>query len=168
MIDETMAKYANLDIVIDVLEQRCGTFCNSSDVLFYKAQKQIKAAESEANTMPSQNALQESLRLLKRIAIHITYEQAGEIAKAYTQQGALVSAVELILTCAHARDPHNTSTDFLMDNTQPNDPRIAIIEIKKPFYDCVYNVLKEAIIPSSTTNQKGKDIKIETESARKE
>ncbi|KAG2226996.1 hypothetical protein INT45_006403 [Circinella minor] len=155
MIDETMAKYANLDIVIDVLEQRCGTFCNSSDVLFYKAQKQIKAAESEANTMPSQNALQESLRLLKRIAIHITYEQAGEIAKAYTRQGALVSAVELILTCAHTRDPHNTSTEFWRNGSQYNDPRAAIVDIKKPFYDCVYDVLKEAIIPSSTTNQKG-------------
>ncbi|KAI9257209.1 Nup133 N terminal like-domain-containing protein [Phascolomyces articulosus] len=154
IIDETMAKFGNLDIVTDILEQRCGTFCNSSDVLFYKAQKQIDAAKSEANTMPSRDALQESLKLLKRIAIHITYEQLEVIAKDYTQQGALVLAVELILTCAHARDPHNATTGYVMDGLQPSDARLEIFERKRPFYDCAFNLLKEAIRPSTSANQK--------------
>ncbi|KAI8145675.1 Nup133 N terminal like-domain-containing protein [Fennellomyces sp. T-0311] len=154
MIDETMARYANMDIVIDVLEQRCGSFCNGSDVILYKAIKQIDAAKSEANTMPSRDALTESLKLLKRIAIHIPYEKLQEIAKDYSSQGALVLAVELVLTCAKARDPHNLTTAYLRESCPPNDPRADLFNTKQKFYDCVFQLLKEALAPSSSATQK--------------
>ncbi|KAI9491796.1 Nup133 N terminal like-domain-containing protein [Zychaea mexicana] len=150
MIDETMARYANMDIVIDVLEQRCGTFCSSSDVILYKAKKQIQAAKNEANTMPSRDALQESLKLLKRIAIHISYEQLQEIVHDYSQQGAFVLAVELVIACAYARDPQNVTTAFLHDGFNVNDnQRLAIYKAKEPFYHCAFELLKLAISPGT-------------------
>ncbi|KAI9323074.1 Nup133 N terminal like-domain-containing protein [Dichotomocladium elegans] len=152
IIDENMARFSNMDIVVDILEQRCGSFCSASDALLYKAIKQIENAKSKSPITPPRNALYEASQLLKRIAIHIPYEKLRDIVKVYASQGELTLAVELVLACAKARDPQNITTTYVQDNFPENDPRVEYIVISKKFYELCYELLKEAVQPSYTAS----------------
>ncbi|KAJ8656471.1 hypothetical protein O0I10_007794 [Lichtheimia ornata] len=147
IIDETLARYGNLDIVIDILEKHCGSFCDASDALLYKAYKHIEAAKGEVSAPRARSALEESLQLLKRIAVHIPYEKVREIAKSYLALGEPVLAVELVIFCVKSREPpHASSTGSEFPAKQED---MMFMHLRHPFYGCLCELLKETMESTS-------------------
>lgn len=146
IIDDTLARYGNLDIVIDILEKHCGSFCDASDALLYKAYKQIEAAKGEVSAPRARCALEESLQLLKRIAIHIPYEKVREIAKSYLSLGESVLAVELVIFCVKSREPTHASSSTEFPAKQDD---MESMHLRQPFYNCLFDLLKETMESTS-------------------
>lgn len=152
LIDEHAAKFSNLDIVVDVLEERCGRFCGASEVILYKAIKIINAAKAEVNAASSRNALQESLTLLSRIAGDLTPEKVQEVAQDFMSQNGAQYAVELAYACAKAREPHHKVDAFAQMQRAAGDARAEISGAKQRFYDIIVDLilkLAESTDPSS-------------------
>lgn len=151
IIDETLARYGNLDIVIDILEKHCGSFCDASDALLYKAYKHIEAAKGEVSAPRARSALEESLQLLKRIAVHIPYEKVREIAKSYLALGEPVLAVELVIFCVKSREPpHASSTGSEFPAKQED---MMFMHLRHPFYGCLCELLKETMESTSISGK---------------
>lgn len=138
LIDDHLARYKDIHTVVDVLERRCGTFCSASTVFIHYAMQHIKAAPAGSE------ALHESFRLLKRAAGQIPHEKMEQIAHDYVGQGCLPQAVELALLCARARDPKNATNAMITGD----DSVAPLFKAKQPFYDCIYQLLKHAIVPN--------------------
>ncbi|KAG0187563.1 hypothetical protein DFQ28_006132 [Apophysomyces sp. BC1034] len=148
LIDEHVTKYNNIDIVIDILERQCGSFCSASDVVMYRAAKEIYLARSAAASQ-ARTSLNESLKMLKRIASHIPYEKLQEIGDEYASQGCREHGIELALACAKARDPRNLTSAYVQEGCPPNDPRIQQFVAKKQFFDFIFGQLKDLASPTS-------------------
>lgn len=136
LIEYTFSKVESTPYVIDVLTQHCKSFCGADDVLLYKATKQVFAARSATNTTQAKTILQDSLKILKRIALHIPADKAQEIAKDFAHQGYPIYGVQITLDCAHAR-------------TLPQD--------KQLFYDIMFDLLYQVMTKpagSSTANER--------------
>lgn len=151
IIDDTLARYGNLDIVIDILEKHCGSFCDASDALLYKAYKQIEAAKGEVSAPRARSALEESLQLLKRIAIHIPYEKVREIAKSYLSLGEPVLAVELVIFCVKSREPTHASSSSSEFPAKQDD--MESMHLRQPFYNCLFELLKETMESTSISGK---------------
>lgn len=51
-----------VDTISEVLQQRCGSFCSTDDVMLYKAKESIRKAAETRNPTERQNCLAEALR----------------------------------------------------------------------------------------------------------
>lgn len=152
IIDDNVTKYNNIDVVMDILEARCGSFCNASEVLLYRAMKLI----SSSATTSSPKDLQEGLKLLKRSAGQLSLTKLKKIVDELTSQKHFAQAADLALACARARDPHLMTNVYIEDGCPAGDPRAEVFQTKQPFYDIVFHLLKEAISPSSASSITGK------------
>lgn len=145
LVDYTFSKVDNTNYVIDVLTQRCKSFCGSNDVLLYKAVQQIYSARSATNTSQAKTILTDSLNMLNKIALHIPADKAAEIAQDFAYQNYHVYGIKLALACAKARDPHNTTNALVESNFQPDHPKMQIFKNKQPFYDIVFDSLNQVV-----------------------
>ena len=76
IVNWNIARGSNVDTVTDALRRRCGSFCSADDCVIFKAQEQLKrASDTESSSETSRNLLNESLRLLQKVAASLSMEQ---------------------------------------------------------------------------------------------
>lgn len=102
-----------------------------------------KASESVDSTQRSAQ-LAESLKLFKKIADYLSYEQLEEICEGYKNLGYNIGVVDLALTCARAKDPYDRCSSYVEEGCPPTDSRRKYYEIKKRCYICVFSALLDA------------------------
>lgn len=76
IVNWNIARGSNVDTVTDALRRRCGSFCSADDCVIFKAQEQLKrASDTDSSSEASRNLLNESLRLLQKVAESLSLEQ---------------------------------------------------------------------------------------------
>ncbi|KAH9937039.1 Non-repetitive/WGA-negative nucleoporin C-terminal-domain-containing protein [Fomitopsis serialis] len=124
VINQQIGQQISVDTVSEVLQQRCGSFCSTDDVMLYKARENIRKAIETRNPAERQTWLGESLKLFMKGARNLDFEGSGRYA-AITSSSATrkvsntfepdllsimqtmetrIGAVELPLHCAQAYD----------------------------------------------------------------
>jgi len=144
VVDSQLEKGTDLNVVTDTLQKCCGTLTNPKEVIMYKAVHHVrKAAESVDPTQRSAQ-LADSLKLFKKIADYLSYEQLEEICEGYKNLGYNIGVVDLALTCAQAKDPYDRCSSYVEEGCPPNDSRRKYYDIKKRCYICVFSALLDA------------------------
>ncbi|KAF8922648.1 nucleoporin [Mucidula mucida] len=128
VIDQQIGQQLSVDTISEVLQQRCGSFCSSDDVMLYKAKENIRKAVETRNTQEREIWLSDSLRLYIKGARILDLEKLREICGDFQQLTFARGAVELPLACANVFDPDNVGLSYWANGAPPNDPR-------KEFYD---------------------------------
>ncbi|KDQ63476.1 hypothetical protein JAAARDRAFT_695291 [Jaapia argillacea MUCL 33604] len=141
VIDQQIGQQIGVDTISEVLQQRCGSFCSTDDVMLYKARENIRKAAESRNPLERQNWLGESLRLFVKGARILEFEKLREICGDYQQLNFAKGAIELPLQCAALADADRQGQEYWNSGCPPNDPRVEFWDRRKRCYDLVLDSL---------------------------
>ncbi|KAK8846777.1 hypothetical protein IAR55_005865 [Kwoniella newhampshirensis] len=142
LIEQQIGQELGIDTLSEILQQRCGTFCQPGDVVMYKAEESMRRAEASRDFSERNESLAESLRLFTRAAGSIPVSRLQEVSKRYRSLQYINGAVELPLKTASDIDPSDKAVDFVRDGSHPSDPRKALFEARKECYEMVIEALQ--------------------------
>ncbi|OCH96059.1 nucleoporin [Obba rivulosa] len=137
VINQQIGQQISVDTVSEVLQQRCGSFCSTDDVMLYKARENVRKAVETRNATERQTWLSESLRLFMKGARILEFDQLREIVGDYQQLSYAKGAVELPLHCAQAFDPDSQGLEYWHAGCPDNDPRATFYEKRTNCYGLV-------------------------------
>nr|XP_019008734.1 nuclear pore complex protein Nup155 [Kwoniella pini CBS 10737]OCF47515.1 nuclear pore complex protein Nup155 [Kwoniella pini CBS 10737] len=157
LIEQQIGQELGIDTLSEILQQRCGTFCQPGDVVMYKAEESMRRAEGARDFAEKTDSLAESLRLFTRTAGSIPIPRLQEVSKRYRNMQYTFGAIELPLKTAVELDPNDKAVDFVRDGEHPNDPRKALFEARKQCYEMVIDALGmfDELLDSATAQGNG-------------
>ncbi|TFY65154.1 hypothetical protein EVJ58_g2157 [Rhodofomes roseus] len=141
VINQQIGQQISVDTVSEVLQQRCGSFCSTDDVMLYKARENIRKAIETRNPAERQTWLGESLKLFMKGARNLDFEKLREICGDYQQLSYAKGAVELPLHCAQAYDADGQGQEHWQSGCPANDPRAKAWERRLHCYQLVLDSL---------------------------
>ncbi|GAA99883.1 uncharacterized protein L969DRAFT_51354 [Mixia osmundae IAM 14324] len=144
IINHQIGQNINIDVISDVLQQRCGSFCSSDDVLLYKAAENLKKASTSAGAAEKLEHLRESHHLYFKAVRHLSIDQLRDLARQYADLDSSPAAVSLALHCAVARDPSGRGLAWWQDGRPANDPREPNFASRQACYEVVISILEAA------------------------
>ena len=84
IVNRNIDKGSNVDTIADSLRRRCGNFCSPEDVIIFKAQELLKrASQLGASSEAGRRLLNDSLKLLEKVAGTLTMEHLNEAVEKY-------------------------------------------------------------------------------------
>ena len=66
VMNQQISQQTSIDAISDVLQQRCGSFCRTDDVVLFKALEGIRKAKESRDPHERNECLRESLRCVCR------------------------------------------------------------------------------------------------------
>lgn len=118
IVNRNIAQGSNVDTVTDALRRRCGSFCSADDCTIFKAQEQLKrASDTNASSESSRNLLNESLRLLQKVAASLSQEQLRWAVSQYASLDFCAGAIQLCLTVAQESDRGNRALSWVNEGS---------------------------------------------------
>jgi len=121
IVNRNIANGSNVDTVTDALRRRCGSFCSADDCVIFKAQEQLKrASDQNVSSETSRNLLNESLRLLQKVAGSLTLEHLRGAIQQYISLNFYAGAIQLALSVAQESDRGNKALSWLNDGSPQN------------------------------------------------
>ncbi|KAG2150078.1 nucleoporin [Suillus cothurnatus] len=141
VIDQQIGQQISVDTISEVLQQRCGSFCSTDDVMLYKARESVRKAMESRNPSERHNWLGESLRLFTKGARMLDFDKIREVCGEYQQLGYAKGGVELPLSCAQALDPDNLGLEYWYAACPSNDTRKEYCDKRLKCYDLVLHSL---------------------------
>ncbi len=143
VIDAQIASQVSIDAVADVLQERCGSFCNADDVRLYKALEALRRAKEATDASDRFDNLHESLRLLLKSSTQLPFEKLKAAVTDYTSLRFPQGSIQLPLQCAQLWDPKGLASAHYYDGR----PASSSEEVRKAFearsqcYDLILQAL---------------------------
>lgn len=141
VIDQQIGQQISIDTISEVLQQRCGSFCSTDDVMLYKAKENVRKASETRSTAERQKWLAEALRLFIKGARILEFEKLREICGDFQQLNYAKGAICLPLVCAQLHDPDNAGLEYWHAALPSTDPRRELAEQRLRCYDLVMDSL---------------------------
>ncbi|KAI0963698.1 hypothetical protein AcW1_000705 [Taiwanofungus camphoratus] len=141
VINQQIGQQISVDTISEVLQQRCGSFCSTDDVMLYKARENVRKAVETRSAAERQTWLSESLRLFMKGARNIEFEKLREICGDYQQLNYAKGSVELPLHCAQVVDIDCQGREYWHAKCPPNDPRAQFWERRVHCYELILDSL---------------------------
>lgn len=156
VIDVQIASQVNVDVVADVLQERCGGFCNSDDVRLYKALECIRRAKEATkirDELGKTEALKESLRLLNRATGNLPMDKLEAICANYRELKFVSGAIELPLQCVANWDKGRVAESYRAQGMPENDPRKSVYNLSMRCYGLVLDTLESLDTSTMSMNK---------------
>ncbi|TBU35136.1 nucleoporin [Dichomitus squalens] len=150
IINQQIGQQISVDTISEVLQQRCGSFCSTDDVMLYKARENVRKAVETRNPVERQTWLGESLRLFMKGARNLEFDKLREIIGDYQQLSYAKGTVELPLYCAQVFDTDLQGQEYWIAGYPQNDSRAQFWERRKHCYELVLDslsVFEERCVP---------------------
>ncbi|KAK0464897.1 nucleoporin [Desarmillaria tabescens] len=157
VIDQQIGQQLSVDTISEVLQQRCGSFCSSDDVMLYKAKENIRKAVETKNPAEKDNWLSESLRLYIKGVRILDLHKLREICGDFQQLTYAKGAVDLPLVCANVFDAENIGLEYWAAGMPANDMRKEFYERRLHCYELVLDSLNVFEGSSQTANSLSRD-----------
>ncbi|KDQ20540.1 hypothetical protein BOTBODRAFT_26554 [Botryobasidium botryosum FD-172 SS1] len=143
VINQQIGQHISVDTISEILQQRCGSFCSSDDVMLYKAIENIQRAKETRDMGERAKCLRESLRLFGKSTKHLPLDNLKEICSDYRELKYPNGAVELPLKCAQDWDLEDRGHAFWAAGLpfDRGDARESAYRLKTTCYDCVLETL---------------------------
>ncbi|THV07704.1 nucleoporin [Dendrothele bispora CBS 962.96] len=141
IIDQQIGQQISVDTISEVLQNRCGSFCSTDDVMLYKAKENIRKAAETSNPVERQNWLAESLRLYTKGARILDLEKLREIAGDFQLLRYAKGAIELPLVCAKIFDQDSNGLEYWRSGASGDDIRREPYERRLKCYELVLDSL---------------------------
>ncbi|KAG7099133.1 hypothetical protein E1B28_001005 [Marasmius oreades] len=141
IIDQQIGQQISVDTISEVLQNRCGSFCSTDDVMLYKAKENIRKAAETSNPSERQKWFAESLQLYTKGARILDLEKLREITGDFQLLKFAQGAVELPLICAKVFDQDGVGFDYWQSGSTMDDQRRAAFERRLHCYELVLDSL---------------------------
>ncbi|PLW37309.1 hypothetical protein PCANC_15434 [Puccinia coronata f. sp. avenae] len=141
LINQQISQSFSVDAISETLQQRCGTFCTSDDVLLYKAIEALNTARESSGGQEKRSWAQEALRLFQKGSKHMSPEVLQDACNQFTETGFLEGVVELALLCAKVWDPTRQALSYWKEGQPKGDSRSKVYELVDRCYLSIKNAL---------------------------
>ncbi|KAL6309880.1 nucleoporin [Sparassis latifolia] len=141
IINQQIGQQISVDTISEVLQQRCGSFCSTDDVMLYKAIENVRRAVETRSFAERQALLSDSLRLFMKGARILEFEKLREVCGDYQQLNYAKGAIQLPLHCAVTFDTDGKGKEYWLAGCPANDRRAKYWERRMNCYDLVLDSL---------------------------
>ncbi|WBW73527.1 nucleoporin, WD repeat Nup155 [Schizosaccharomyces osmophilus] len=156
LVNKHLRAGGNIDLVSQLLRKRCGSFCSADDVLVFKAVESLKKAKETVDIEDRQSLVELSYNLFKKSAHVFTPEDLRLAVEEYKSLNSYVSAVNLALHVASARDDKDQALSYLIDGMPQNDTRADVFANRSKCYQYVFQILDDLESKSSEESNQTK------------
>ncbi|KAI0461469.1 hypothetical protein LJB42_000765 [Komagataella kurtzmanii] len=148
IINRNIVRGISVDLIIKNLQERCGSFCSTSDVLIFKAFETLKRAKDISKRDPNLKVkhLQASVDLLKQANNLVSFDTIKEAVEIMLEVNYYSGAIEFLLDMANA-SPNTTTSDayssdyYNTDKLLTNSSKEKDYEKRHMFYKYVFDIL---------------------------
>ncbi|CAO1614412.1 unnamed protein product [Sympodiomycopsis kandeliae] len=133
-----------MDVIAELLQSRCSSFCNANDVRLYKALERIRQAKESPAGPQREEMLRESESLMMKAGSRLSFERLSEVVRLWKEMDWVGAAVHLPLKCVAEWDPHGFARSYRQDGMPNGDAeRKAAYDRAMQCYGLVLDLLKD-------------------------
>ncbi|KAH7104672.1 nucleoporin-domain-containing protein [Auriculariales sp. MPI-PUGE-AT-0066] len=142
IINHQIAQQTSVDTISELLQQRCGSFCSTDDVLMYKAIENLRKAKETRDATERNQCLRTSYKFFAKGSAQMELSKLTEIVAEYKNLRFAKGVVELPLQCARDWDIDGHGYTYWVDGSQPNDPRGEFFQKRLACYELIVDALE--------------------------
>ncbi|EDO18049.1 hypothetical protein Kpol_1045p35 [Vanderwaltozyma polyspora DSM 70294] len=143
IINRNITRGASIEYTATALQERCGSFCSSSDILGFRAVEHLrKAKEIGVKDYESLSYhLTNAIRLFEKIVDDISMEKLKEAVAIMLDLKYFPKTIEFLLNMANSMDKGNLAYQYVAHGCMENDDRKKMYEKRLVIYDMVFETL---------------------------
>ncbi|QPG73141.1 hypothetical protein FOA43_000447 [Brettanomyces nanus] len=149
VINKSIASGNSVELVANTLQEKCGSFCSTGDVLIFKAIESLKKSKDYANYNDQEmkmNYLRAAVKLLKKTSNSLTEETITDCVNIMLQLEYYDGAVEFLLDVANNPEQAKLAIQYEneMQTQMVRDPKKKkMYERRLNLYQLVFQILAD-------------------------
>ncbi|CCF60791.1 hypothetical protein KAFR_0L01810 [Kazachstania africana CBS 2517] len=143
IINRNINRGASIEYTATTLQDRCGSFCSSSDILSFRAIEHLKKAREiglRDNDTLSYH-LNAAIKLFERIVNDLSMEKLKEAIDVMISLNYFPKTIEFLLNIANAMDKGKLAYQYVANGCLENDERKKYFDKRVVVYDLVFETL---------------------------
>ncbi|CAO1633399.1 unnamed protein product [Jaminaea pallidilutea] len=160
---------SGMDVIADLLQAQCPSFCDADDVRLYKALERIRQAKEAPPGVKREELLRESERLMHKTGNKLPLERLAEVVGLWKEMDWVAGAIHLPLRCAAEWDPRGLAQRFRESGMPADDePGRAAYDRSTRCYELVLGTLSflDDKVEAARQNDKGAAVSQRAEESR--
>lgn len=144
IVNANITRGASADYIMNVLKERCGSFCSGTDILCFRAGEHLEAAQKfeMVDSKLSRNHLDSAVDLYERCAESMEINELKRIVDVMVKLNYQPRTVEFLLRVADGIDKENQAQGYAAEGCRINDPRKKFYEKRISVYNLIFDILK--------------------------
>ncbi|CCE65214.1 hypothetical protein TPHA_0K00800 [Tetrapisispora phaffii CBS 4417] len=166
IINRNITRGASIEYIATALQERCGSFCSSSDILGFRAVEHLrKAKEIGLRDYESLSYhLNNAISLFEKIVDDVSIDKLKEATAIMLDLKYFPKTIQFLLNMANFTDKGNLAYQYFVDSRSPNDERKRFYDKRLVIYDMVFEILiKVDKIASSYASDRSNNLNIQNE-----
>lgn len=143
IINRSITRGASIEYTATALQERCGSFCSSSDILGFRAVEHLRKAKEiglrDYETLSYH--LNNAIKLFERIVDDISIEKMKEAVNIMLELHYFPKTINFLLNMANAMDKGKLAYQFIADGSLEHDERKKYYEKRCAVYELVFETL---------------------------
>lgn len=143
IINRNISRGTSIEYIASALQERCGSFCSSDDILSFRATEHLRKAKEiglkDSDTLKLH--LNSAVKLFESIAKCLSMEKLREITSIMLSLDCYAKTIEFLLNIANAIDKGNLAAQYVDNGSLINDERKKFYDRRIQIYDLVFEVL---------------------------
>lgn len=143
IINRNISKGGSIEYIATALQERCGSFCSSGDVLGFRAVEHLrKAKEIGLRDYETLNYhLTNATKLFEKIVNDISVDKLKEAVTIMLDLNYYPKTIEFLLNIANSIDKGKLAYQYVADGCLEHDERKTYFEKRVAIYDLVFETL---------------------------
>lgn len=143
IINRSITRGASIEYTATALQERCGSFCSSSDILGFRAVEHLRRAKEiglrDYETLSYH--LNNAIKLFERIVDDISIEKLKEAVNIMLELHYFPKTIKFLLNMANSMDRGKLAYQFVTDGSLEHDDRKKYYEKRSAVYELVFETL---------------------------
>lgn len=155
IINRNINRGASIEYTATTLQERCGSFCSTNDILSFRALEHLRKAK-EIGTRDYDTLsyhLDSAIRLFQTIADDLSINKLKEAITIMLELNYYPKTIEFLLNIAAAVDKGNLAYQYVSNGSLPNDERKKYFDKRVIIYDLVFETLVKVDEMASNNNK---------------
>lgn len=154
IINRNINRGASIEYTATTLQERCGSFCSTNDILSFRALEHLRKAK-EIGTRDFDTLsyhLDSAIKLFQTIADDLSINKLKEAIAIMLELNYYPKTIEFLLNIAAAVDKGNLAYQYVSNGSLPNDERKTFFDKRIVLYDLVFETLVKVDELASSNN----------------
>ncbi|KOH00056.1 Nup157p [Saccharomyces eubayanus] len=144
IVNANITRGSSADYIMNVLKERCGSFCRGVDILCFRAGEHLEAAQKfeVLDSKLSRNHLDSAVDLYERCSESMEINELKRIVDVMVKLNYQPSTAEFLLRVADGIDKENQAQRYATEGCRINDPRKKFYDKRISVYNLIFDILK--------------------------
>lgn len=143
IINRNITRGASIEYTATALQERCGSFCSSSDILGFRAIEHLRKAKEiglrDYETLKYH--LNNAIKLFERIVDDLSFEKLKEAVSIMWELNYFPKIIGFLLNIANSVDKAKLAYQYVADGSLEHDGRKVYYDKRLLIYDLVFETL---------------------------